>query len=213
MIVINSITALAGALQNAYREFNDHCFGGVLPEAVISFEPGKKKHAFGWFYTVKTWETDGGSKYGIVIASDYLDRPIEAIYCTLVHEMCHLYATEQGIQDTSRSGTYHNNKFKEIALNAGLTVEKVPEIGWTTPELSDSLKAWISGNLPELDCKIVFNLPEQSKPKNPKKKNGYFVYICPYCERKVRATSKLFITCGGAVGDVHAPADMELETE
>lgn len=89
----------------------------------------------------------------------------------------------------------------------------MPKIGWTTPELSEPLKDWISENLPELDCKLFFNLPEQPKPKNPKKKNGYFVYICPYCERKVRATSELLISCGGAVGDVHAPADMELETE
>lgn len=213
MITINSITALAGALQNAYRQFNNHCFGGVLPEAVISFEPGKKKHAFGWFYTVKAWETDGGSKYGIVIASDYLDRPIEAIYCTLIHEMCHLYATEQGIQDTSRSGTYHNNKFKEIAENAGLKVEKVPKIGWTTPELSDNLKDWISENLPKLDCKLFFNLPEQPKPKNPKKKNGYFVYICPDCEQKIRATKEGIYLCGGTDAEPHNPERMELETE
>lgn len=208
---ITTITGLAGFMQLAYQKFNEHCFGGALPDAVISFEPGKKKKALGWFYTVKAWDVQGGAKYGIVIASDGLDRSMKEIYCTLIHEMCHLYAQENGIQDTSRSGSYHNKEFKRIAEDAGLDVLQMPKIGWTTPSVSYSLSVWIDENLPKVTCALVFNLPEKVKSKNPKKKSGYYKYICPLCEATARTTKEMYISCEGVTGDVHPIMQMELD--
>lgn len=44
--------------------------------------------------------------------------------------MVHLQNLQDGVQDTSRSGTYHNKKFKEAAEAHGLTVEKGEKYGW-----------------------------------------------------------------------------------
>ena len=43
---------------------------------------------------------------------------------------------KNGVQDTSRSGTYHNKKFKETAEAHGLTVEKGEKYGWHKTALS-----------------------------------------------------------------------------
>lgn len=50
--------------------------------------------------------------------------------------MVHLQNLQDGVQDTSRSGTYHNKKFKETAEAHGLTVEKGEKYGWHKTALS-----------------------------------------------------------------------------
>lgn len=50
--------------------------------------------------------------------------------------MVHLQNLQDGVQDTSRSGTYHNKKFKETAEAHGLTVEKGEKYGWHKTTLS-----------------------------------------------------------------------------
>ena len=58
--------------------------------------------------------------------------------------MVHLKNLQDGVQDTSRSGTYHNKKFKKAAETTGaLTVEKGSKYGWHITKLSPEGEAFV----------------------------------------------------------------------
>ena len=121
---------VAGQLEKMYRLLNARFFNGELPEVVISLK--KTVGAYGHFTCSKVWQAGDERRYEINISSATLSRAIEDTCSTLLHEMCHCFAAEKGIKDTSGSGNfYHNRKYKEIAESHGLCVEKHPKYGWT----------------------------------------------------------------------------------
>lgn len=96
----------AGQLEKMFRALNARFFEGKLPEPVITLK--KTPGAYGHITCDKTWHTAVGDRYEINLGTGTLTRPIEETTATLLHEMCHLYNMENGIQDTSRGYTYHN---------------------------------------------------------------------------------------------------------
>ena len=93
-----------------YRLLNARFFNGELPEVVISLK--KTVGAYGHFTCSKVWQAGDERRYEINISSATLSRPIEETCSTLLHEMCHCFAAEKGIKDTSGSGNfYHNRKY------------------------------------------------------------------------------------------------------
>lgn len=103
---------------------------------VITVSPDTTKGAYGWCTAWKAWSVGEQKKvadlatltkealeamkkddgfYEINICAEHLARPFEQVAETLLHEMVHLYNLQIGVQDTSRSGTYHNKKYKEAA--------------------------------------------------------------------------------------------------
>ena len=57
--------------------------------------------------------------------------------------MVHLQNFQDNVQDTSRSGSYHNRKFKETAEAHGLTVEKGEKYGWHKTTLNPQAEAFV----------------------------------------------------------------------
>ena len=115
-------------LGKLYDFFNDQLFNSELVRPVITVQVDDKNRAYGWFTTRKTWkenanEQDDG-EYEINISAQYLNRTVEEVAGTLLHEICHHYAKVNNLQDCSRSGTYHNKLFKNIAEAHGLNVVK-----------------------------------------------------------------------------------------
>jgi hypothetical protein len=53
----------------------------------------------------------------------------ETVIGILVHESAHALATARGIKDTSRGGTWHNERYKALAEELGLIVGQ-DEGGW-----------------------------------------------------------------------------------
>lgn len=220
---VYTMAELSMQMQTMYNKFNEHCFGGILPRAVISFEQGSRKKAYGWTYTKKMWKQGNEYKYSIVLASEYLDN-LNNVMITLVHEMCHIYAMEKDIKDVSRGGKYHNDCFKLIAEQAGLVCTREPQ-GWATRSMTESLAKWVEDNCPISAIRLVWTggrpkpedrKGESGKPKpegeegeseKPKKKSGYYIYICPECKAKVRATkANLIIGCMGEDEKPHEQA-------
>ena len=72
--------------------------------------------AYGHVTVAKAWQrADGGQRHELNIGAGTLDRPIENVTATVLHEMVHLYNLQTGVQDTSRGGAYHNKKFRDAA--------------------------------------------------------------------------------------------------
>lgn len=136
----------AGQLEKMFRELNKHYYSGELPEPIITLK--KTPSAYGHITTLKTWtvnaESGAEQRYEINISTATLDRPIEGITATLLHEMAHLYNLVHGIRDTSsQSGAYHNKRFKATAEAHGLHIDHHDKYGWSITSPSEELLDFI----------------------------------------------------------------------
>ena len=126
-----SLKPVIEELENLFSKFNARFFADKLEKPVITVSPDHTRGAYGWCTGWKAWQdgTKEGGYYEINLCA-------EETCGTLIHEMVHLQNLQDGVQDTSRSGTYHNKKFKETAEAHGLTVEKGEKYGWHKTALS-----------------------------------------------------------------------------
>lgn len=172
---IYTIAELNLALMACFNKLNEDFFGGELQKVIITLEEGYKKHAYGWINNKKDWKQGKEERYHINISSDFLDRSINDVVATLLHEMCHLYALQNEIKDTSRSGIYHNKKFAEIARTHGLEVEEESHIGHRT-HCSEQLREWCKNNCTITEIRVHKKKGHQSR--QGKQAEAIFKKIC-----------------------------------
>ena len=135
----------ASYLNKLFNLLNQRFFESELTMPTITIQSTPK--AYGHF-TLRddTWVSAAGATNEINIGAGTLARPIENVCATLLHEMCHYYCHLHGVKDTSRSGTYHNRRFKETAEGHGLTVEHSEKYGWTVTSPSEALLDFVLEN-------------------------------------------------------------------
>jgi hypothetical protein len=215
----NSLQPVIEKLERLFSTFNDEFYEGQLEKPVITVSPDTTKGAYGWCTAYRAWTNNGHQQksildmtaeevealkkegfYEINICAEHLSRPFEQIAETLLHEMVHLKNLMDGVQDTSRGGTYHNRKFKEVAEHHGLTVEQSSKYGWSKTSLNEDAQNFVDS----LGDK-KFELSRRSFPKigAAKKKQSSRKYVCPGCGCIIRATKEVHVIC----------ADCELEFE
>ena len=177
-------------------------------QPIITVAPDTTKGAYGWCTSWKAWkdksEDESEGYYEINMCAEYLARPFLEICCTLIHEMVHLLNLQNEVQDTSRSGKYHNKRYKETAEHTGaLLVEKDSKYGWCDTKLTDEAAAWI------VSCcndEKEFNIYRSKIPKIASaSKSSSRKSVCPECGLIIRATKEVRIIC--------AECDVELEPE
>lgn len=197
----------AGYLEKLFRTLNQDWFGGELEEPIITIQ--STPTAYGHVTVAKSWKRKDDWRHELNLGAETLDRPIENVIATLLHEMTHLYNIAHNVQDCSRGGTYHNRKFKEEAERRGLVIAKDERYGWTVTMPSDELIEYIiDKGFPEIMMNRGFNLsgligPGGTKTGNggkdggtEKKKSSTRKYKCPCCGNSVRATKAVNIICG-----------------
>lgn len=131
----------AGYLEKMFRALNRDFFGGELEEPIITIQSTPR--AYGHVTVAKTWRRKDDWRHELNIGAETLERPIENVAATMLHEMVHLYNLAHGVQDCSRGGAYHNRKFKEEAERRGLVIEHDERYGWTKTSPSDELLEYI----------------------------------------------------------------------
>ena len=132
----------AGYLEKIFRALNAHYFDGAIEEPVITIQSTPR--AYGHVTVAKAWQrADGGARHELNIGAGTLDRPIENVTATVLHEMVHLYNIQTGVQDTSRGGTYHNKRFREAAEARDLHISYDKRIGWSVTEPTEALIEFI----------------------------------------------------------------------
>ena len=204
---LTSYNRVTQYLNKVFKLINSEYFDNELemPTITIQCTVG----AYGHVTTSKVWKTESGkASYELNIGADYLDRPIENIVATLIHEGCHLYAMQNGIKDTSNRGVYHNKRFKALAEDRGLIIEKHSRYGWTITTPSEAtINFCIDNDLQEVlitrHTGITFTGVGTGKngngtpvkPTAPKKGNS-IKWLCPCCGAIVRSTKILNIVCG-----------------
>lgn len=195
-----------GFLEKIYRQLNADMFGGELEEPIITIQSTPR--AFGHVTVSKVWKSGDLHKYELNIGAGTIDRPIENVVSTMLHEMVHIYHLQHDIQDTSRGGTYHNKRFKAKAESVGLLIEYDNRIGYSITSPSDDLILYII----EHDWRDIrigrqegYTLSRSGGNSSPdsgsiptggtKKPSSTRKYICPCCGMSVRATREVRIIC------------------
>jgi hypothetical protein len=187
-------------LENAFDVLNTVYFDNALPEAVITIQSTPK--VYGHFTLGKVWENSSNSFHEINIGAEYLNRPIENVLATLLHEMVHLFCFINGIADTSNGGRYHNKRFKVEAEKRNLKIEYARYIGYSvtspTERFIEVLKQ--HGLYEGIEhCRIALKKsvpPTDGGGTDGKRKSSTRKYICPSCGISVRATKEVNIICG-----------------
>lgn len=198
----------AGYLEKIFRALNQDFFDGELEEPIITIQSTPR--AYGHVTVAKTWKRKDENRHELNLGAETLDRPIEEVVATIVHEMVHLYHLAHGVQDCSRGGTYHNKKFRDEAERRGLVVSHHDKYGWTITEPSDRLMEYIlEQGWSEIRMNRGFSWtpPPSTGGKagagsggvagtgTTPKKSSTRKLTCPCCGNSVRATKAVRIMC------------------
>ena len=182
-------------LGKLYDFINEHLFGGELVKPVITVQVDSRNKAYGWWSVNKVWHEnkDDEGVHELNMCAQYLNRPIEEIASTMIHEMCHQFAGAHNLQDTSRSCIYHNKLFKAIAESHGLNVVKVDKIGWSMTSLTSETAELIKQFAKDNDGNVIYRSPLSTN--TTVKSSSTRKYVCPCCHASVRATKQLNLIC------------------
>lgn len=205
---VTNMSRLVNQLEKMFRTLNTDLFNNELEMPIITVTPSSKSYAH---YTPwDAWQAGDTQKREINIASGTLNRPLEAICASLLHEMVHMYNdTILNIQDTSRNGTYHNKAFAAACKNHGLICTKTEKYGWAHTIPSDDLIMWVLEHDEFRDIEMCRNdigymsigVGAHSACGGVQiittvNKSNSRRYICPCCHTIVRATRTVNIICG-----------------
>lgn len=197
-------------LETAFNTLNKIYFNNELPEVAITIQSNAK--SYGYITINKVWKDTEYDYHEINISAEHLNRNIENVMATLLHEMVHLYCMVNDIKDTSNGGRYHNKNFKHEAEKRDLIIEYAPVIGHsiTTPSVKfiEGIKAnglytnishcrttGISSTTPPTGGSDSGDDGDSETGKG-KKKSSTRKYVCNGCGISVRATKAVNIICG-----------------
>lgn len=161
-------------------------------------------------FAPKSWKLKDGKKdelYGeIFLAGESLERGAADTLGTILHELAHAYCNAHDIKDTSNGNRYHNAKFKEVAEDFGLNIEKAETIGWSVTSVPEGTQSEYAGEIKALgkairthrlglaDLAALGLDPAKAKQKVRKMQ-------CPLCQEPVVVTKKFWEKQGNGGGD------------
>lgn len=197
-----------GTLEGLYNHLNEDFFKGELPTPIITVQSSPR--SYGHCTVRKVWKREEEDyTYELNISAEYTDREVEEILDTMLHEMIHIYHLENGIQDVSRGGLYHNNKFKAMCDKIGLKAFHTDKYGWNTTGEGNEMLIEYALSIGFYGFEIArqtptvpsgFALPPVGgaplPPSGDKKPSSTRKYQCPKCKNSFRATKDINVICG-----------------
>lgn len=201
-----TMSRLTGQLEKCFRLLNEHFFGGALEMPVITVSPTKR--AYGHYTLYDAWTSNGEGKREINIASATLDRPLEEVVATLLHECCHYYDdTVLHVRDCSKNGAYHSDRFYHTAVTHGLNCERVDNTyGYAKTSPADELLQFLLDHdeireielcrAKEPDFFPTFGVGVTPPAVPVKRTNNSRRWVCPSCGAIVRSTRPVNLICG-----------------
>lgn len=140
---INNIQRIVGNLSDIFNKANRDFFKNTLKKPMITCNP--ERGAYGSMSVYNIWSDKMGNGYReLNVNPEDINRPLENVVATVLHEMVHCSCKQVGIKETS--GYYHNKKFKEEAEKLTLEIEHHKNYGWTITHPTDATIEWICKN-------------------------------------------------------------------
>lgn len=186
-------------LETAFNHFNDRLFENRLPSVLFTLTRKRNAHGYFWADQFKHRE-DGDTTHEIALNPATMDRTLEAVLSTLVHEMTHLEQQEYG--KPSKNG-HHNKEWVQLMLRVGLIPSDTGEPGGK--QTGRKMTHYIDPMGPFVDAfqelvDIDFDLPYFTAPVDKsaakKKDLSKVKRECPCCNAKAWAKQGMRIICG-----------------
>ena len=124
--VVTNFSDTINELQRSYNFFIDYFKLDKVKFAntIITIQSSGRRNATSWTSKSNWVNADNETKSEINISADFLDRGVDDILQSLLHEIAHLINFNKGIEDCTVSG-YHNKYFKIACESIGLVVSKL----------------------------------------------------------------------------------------
>ena len=173
-----------------------------VPEVVITLGAGSGGRSrgltYGHFHD-GTWQRGDARLPELFVGGEGLERGPVPLLGTLLHESAHGIAAARGIQDTSRQGRYHNERFRALAAEVGIDVEKDASIGWSVTSVPDATAALYGPHVQALgEALVAWRHPNGRASGRGSSNNG--VSARCGCGRRIRVAGSVLdeapITCG-----------------
>jgi hypothetical protein len=192
-----TIVQLVAALENAWSAIRAK--HPDVPAVVIVVGSGTStRQAKNGHYAPTRWQHGDNRLAEVLVSGEGLKRPAPDVFTTLLHEAAHGLANARGIQDTSRQGRWHNQRFADLAKELGLDPQKDERIGWSPCTLRDETAKAYAGVLNALTKALqAYRHPEIAGEAKKKSNNGV-ACVCQ-CPRRIRVAKAVLeegaITC------------------
>ncbi|MTJ60841.1 hypothetical protein GL305_34935 [Nocardia seriolae] len=136
----------------------------------------------------------------LFVGGEGLQRGAVDVLGTLLHEAAHGVAVTRGIKDTSRQGRWHNERYRALGEELGLTLAHHDKIGWSVTTVPDQTRELYRDELDELAFALVaYRRREPERRGGRKSSNNGLTAECE-CGRKIRVAVGTFgvgpIICG-----------------
>ena len=170
---MNGINDIVTNITNMYLAFNKDLDAKLPEDVVFSLIPNRGRSKYlGWF-AASRWTKGDNRLHEINIASDFLNRNVDDIAETLIHEMAHLKNSVEGIKDCTPT-QYYNRAFKKQAEAFGLKVDKMRNKGYALTALNEKAQVIVDTykkNILEGNNPFIIHRVSDVKPSriNPKK--------------------------------------------
>jgi hypothetical protein len=182
-----------------------------VPDVVLTLGNGSARPGhltLGHFHDGK-WATGETRMPELFVGGEGLARGPHAVLGTLLHEATHGVAATRNIKDTSRQGRYHNTRFRDLATELGIRVERDPRIGWSITTVPDTTAQHYGDQIAALDTAIKAHRLADVHGAGRTTSNNGLVATCE-CDppRKIRLSRTAYdagaITCGVCEADFTA---------
>lgn len=164
---MKSYIQVVEVLEKAFDHFNKLYAEEKLNTPMIVILSRGRKACYGWHWANK-WSDGENSITEIMIAAETLNRSWADNLETLLHEMAHLWNSQNDIKDCNAQ-QYHNKNFKKTAEDLfHLTVERMHQKGYALTSLSDRSRADVEAFIQEhslVDTKLKRITPPKAVAK------------------------------------------------
>ena len=82
-------------------------------------------------FAAARWRAGPDEVPELFVGGEGLERGPNELLGTLLHEAAHGLGSVRGVQDTSRQGRYHNERYRALAEELGLRAARIGAIGWS----------------------------------------------------------------------------------
>ena len=177
---------LVAALEHAWQQIGERHLD--LPKVQIIVGQGSGHRGGGLLLgqlSPERWQPtarSGELVHELLIGGEGLARGPVDVFGTELHEAAHALALTRGIADTSRDGRYHNQRYRKLARELGLHVQRDVQLGWSITSLPPMTRARYQSAIGAIaDAITRYRLPEPPATAG----RNLTVALCA-CPRRIR---------------------------
>jgi hypothetical protein len=188
---------LVAALEQAWQQIRERHPDLPRVQIVIGQGSGHRGGLLLGQLAPERWQPTGPGElvHELLVGGEGLARGPADVFTTLLHEAAHALALARQIADTSRDGRYHNQRYKILAHEVGLQVQRDAQQGFSTTSLTAQTQARYQPAIGAIaDAITLHRLPEPLATAG----RNLSVAVCA-CPRRIRVAQGVLragpITC------------------